>query len=147
MNALLVKGALFFVLLVVAALWDLRKREIPDLVPALILLCGFLCWRPLDSILGFILTGFPYLAAAVLARRDGFAIGGGDVKLMAACGFVLGVWAGVLQSILALLLAVGVGITVSIIRKKPFHMVKIPLAPCFCVGGILSFAAMTAALL
>lgn len=147
MSALLLKGVPFCCLLAVAALWDLKKREIPDLIPALIFLCGFLCWRPLDSVLGLLLTGLPYLLAAVLTKREGFAIGGGDVKLMAACGFALGVWAGALQSILALLLAVGAGVAVSITRKKPFQTVKLPLAPCFGAGGILSFAAMTAALL
>lgn len=148
MSALLLKGALFSALLIAAALCDLKKREIPDLIPALLLCCGFLCWRPLDSVLGLLLTGLPYLLAAVLVKRgDGFAIGGGDVKLMAACGFVLGVWGGALQSVLSLALAVLAGTIAAVIRKQNFNRVKIPLAPCFCAGGILSFAAMTAALI
>jgi leader peptidase (prepilin peptidase)/N-methyltransferase len=36
------------------------------------------------------MTGLPYFLAAILIHRDnGFSIGGGDIKLMASCVFVL----------------------------------------------------------
>ena len=44
--------------------------------------------------------------AALLTHGKTLAIGGGDIKLMGACGFVLGVWPGLLHSILSLILAV-----------------------------------------
>ena len=42
MNPLLVKGVVFGLLLACAALWDMKEREIPDLIPAMILVCGLI---------------------------------------------------------------------------------------------------------
>ena len=38
MTPLMVKGVLFGLLLLSAAVWDMRNREIPNLIPALLLL-------------------------------------------------------------------------------------------------------------
>ena len=102
MTPLMVKGVLFGLLLLSAAVWDMRNREIPNLIPALLLLCGLIGFRPAASVAGLFLVGGPFLLAAVLIKRDGFAIGGGDMKLMGACGFVLGVWPGLIQAVLSL---------------------------------------------
>ena len=42
MTPLIVKGTLFGLLLLSAAVWDMRNREIPNLIPALLLLCGLI---------------------------------------------------------------------------------------------------------
>ena len=121
MTPLMVKGTLFGLLLLSAAVWDMRNREIPNLIPALLLLCG------------------PFLLAAVLIKRDGFAIGGGDVKLMGACGFVLGVWPGLIQAVLSLSLAVLTGLVECRLQKQPLSAVRLPLAPFFCFGGVSAY--------
>ena len=82
MTPLMVKGTLFGLLLLSAAVWDMRNREIPNLIPILLFLCGLIGFRPAASTAGLLLVGGPFLLAAVLIKRDGFAIGGGDVKLM-----------------------------------------------------------------
>ena len=46
MTPLMVKGTLFGLLLLSAAVWDMRNREIPNLIPALLLLCGLIGFRP-----------------------------------------------------------------------------------------------------
>ena len=46
MTPLMVKGVLFGLLLLSAAVWDMRNREIPNLIPALLLLCGLIGFRP-----------------------------------------------------------------------------------------------------
>ena len=56
----------------------------------------------------------PFLLAAVLIKRDGFAIGGGDVKLMAVCGLLLG-WKLI---IFAFLLGCIIGSVIHLIRMK-----------------------------
>lgn len=141
MIALTVKGGLFAALLIVASVRDLKTREIPNWIPALLLCTGFNGIHPLDSCLGFVLTGFPYFVAAVLTRRkDGIC--GGDWKLMAACGFVLGVWGGLLQSVLSLTLAVLAGCATAFARRKPLKGILLPLAPFFCAGGIFSYAVL-----
>ncbi len=139
----IVKGLLFSLLLIAAAIWDIKKREIPNLIPLLLLVVGLIRVKSSDAVFGLILTGLPYFIAEVCIRQpDGFAIGGGDIKLMAACGFVLGVWGGIMQSILSLTLALIAGIILSAVEEKPFKKIKIPLAPCFCVGGIVTYTAL-----
>ena len=96
MNPLIVKGVVFGLLLACAALWDMKEREIPNLIPAMILVCGLIELRPAASVAGLLVTGGPYLLAALLTHGKTLAIGGGDIKLMGACGFVLGVWPGLL---------------------------------------------------
>ena len=139
MTPLIVKGALFGLLLLSAAVWDMRSREIPNLLPALLMLCGLIGFHPAASAAGLFLVGGPFLLAAVLIKRDGFAIGGGDVKLMGACGFVLGVWPGLIQTVLSLSLAVLAGLVECCLQKRPLSMVRLPLAPFFCFGGVSAY--------
>ena len=139
MTPLMVKGVLFGLLLLSAAVWDMRSREIPNLIPALLLLCGLIGFRPAASAAGLFLVGGPFLLTAVLIKRDGFAIGGGDVKLMGACGFVLGVWPGLIQTVLSLSLAVLAGLVECCLQKRPLSMVRLPLAPFFCFGGVSAY--------
>ena len=64
MTPLMVKGVLFGLLLLSAAVWDMRNREIPNLIPALLLLCGLIGFRPAASVAGLFLVGGPFLLAA-----------------------------------------------------------------------------------
>ena len=64
MTPLMVKGTLFGLLLLSAAVWDMRNREIPNLIPALLLLCGLIGFRPAASVAGLFLVGGPFLLAA-----------------------------------------------------------------------------------
>ena len=57
MTPLMVKGVLFGLLLLSAAVWDMRNREIPNLIPALLLLCGLIGFRPAASAAGLLLVG------------------------------------------------------------------------------------------
>lgn len=139
MTPLMLKGALFGLLLLSTAVWDMRNREIPNLIPALLLLCGLIGFRPAASAAGLLLVGGPFLLAAVLIKRDGFAIGGGDVKLMGACGFVLGVWPGLVQAVLSLSLAVLAGMVKCRVQNRPLSAVRLPLAPFFCFGGVAAY--------
>ena len=91
------QGVLFFFLLLAASFVDLKRREIPDWVSGSIAALTLLHFRP-EYLLGLIPALF-FLAAAV---RGGF--GGGDVKLAAACGLVLGLPAALMGTILGLLL-------------------------------------------
>lgn len=141
-GAPILKGLLFFVLLAVAACRDLKVREIPNWIPVLLLCTGLIGIHPLDSCLGLVLTGLPYFLAAVLVRR-GDGIGGGDWKLMSACGFILGIWGGILQSVISLMLAVLSGCAIALVQKKTIKEIRLPLAPFFCAGGILSYAVLT----
>lgn len=139
MIPVILKGVLFSLLLLIGAMWDMKKREIPDFIPAMLLACGLIDFRPAPSVAGLLLLGTAFLLAAALPRRDGFSIGGGDVKLMGACGFVLGVWPGLIQAILSLSLVVLIGVAICRLEKRPLSAVRLPLAPFFCFGGVSAY--------
>ena len=84
-DKLAVLQAVFFVaLLCVASVIDLKHRIIPDWMNLMIASISLLCFSP-EQLLG-ILIALPFLLAAVSFG----GMGGGDIKLMAACGLVLG---------------------------------------------------------
>ena len=84
-NLTAVQVVIFTVLLFAASACDLKKREIPDQLNGAIALTALLSFSPCN-LLG-LLTGLPFLIAAVTCG----GMGGGDIKLMAASGLVLGV--------------------------------------------------------
>lgn len=95
------QAVLFFSLLLAASLWDIQKRIIPDSLCFFILLTGFLTFTS-EKLFG-ILLGLPLLIAALL--KEG-GMGGGDIKLTAASGFVLGFPLGIAGLILGLCLVI-----------------------------------------
>ena len=149
MTLWIIKGILFAALLIIAAICDVRKREIPDAIPLFILLAGFISVNIMEAVVGMLMTGMPYLLAAVLIKKDtGFSMGGGDIKLIGACGFVLGAPFGALQSIFSLLLALAVGMCIKAFSSnRKWNSITLPLAPFFCVGGILSYSALVLSLI
>lgn len=91
------QGILFLFLLLAASFVDLKRREIPDWVSGGIAVLALMHVRP-ECLLGLIPALF-FLAAAV---RGG--IGGGDVKLAAACGLMLGLPGALMGTIVGLML-------------------------------------------
>ena len=93
------------VLCIVASVWDLKWRRIPNWLIIVGLVAGLffhlLGCSLVDGLLGLLLGGVPWLLAKV---------GGGDIKFYAMCGFLLGLQ-GVMVSycVLALLCVVVLG--------------------------------------
>ena len=137
----IVKGCLFAGLLITAAVCDMRKREIPDIIPVLMIPLAFIGFNLNGSLFGLLVSGLPYLLAAAISKRKG-AIGGGDIKLMAASGFVLGYNAAMLHNVLSLTMIVLGGLTYAIMKKKEIKEIEMPLAPFFGAGGILAYTAL-----
>jgi len=133
----LIKGVLFISLLTTASMYDLRTREIPNWISLALITLGCIHFQLLSSLFGLFLTGIPYFIAALITNGK---IGGGDIKLMAACGFVLGAGGGFLQSLiglfLVLLFAAGIALRHSIPSAKK---TALPLAPFLSAGGFLAF--------
>ena len=94
---------LFGELLLFAGGYDMATHTVPDCVHILILSVGLIEVQFAPALLGFITVPLPFLAAALL--KEG-SIGGADIKLMAACGFVMGVRRGYAAMIIGLTLAV-----------------------------------------
>lgn len=84
----------FLILLFGAARWDVRERRIPDVIVIGVFITAVLRAVFLgipgvpDCILGAFAVSVPMLLSAVAVPG---AFGGGDIKLMAACGLFLGI--------------------------------------------------------
>ena len=99
-NALQAAQALLFLFLLIAvSACDIRIREIPDSLQAAMALLSLLRFSPWN--LAGVLTALPYLLVALAGKKAG-GIGGGDIKLAAALGIVLGLPAGVAASVMGL---------------------------------------------
>lgn len=137
LSFLFIKGLLFTSLLITASMYDFHTREIPNWISVALLITGCLQLHLGAALLGLFLTGLPYFIAAIITNGK---IGGGDIKLMAACGFVLGASGGLLQSIIGLLLVLlyAAGITLRH-GLQTAKKTALPLAPFLSAGGFLAF--------
>ena len=127
--------AIFIMLLIYAAMIDLKTRTIPDHIPVLIIFIGLIDMEPVSAVLGLMLVPLPYFIMAFLKENS---IGGGDIKLMGACGFYLGLQAGYVASIFGLMLAIIIHFAYSVIGNKKVTK-NIPLGPYLGVGCIIAY--------
>ena len=134
------QAALFCCLLLAASVWDLRKRIVPDTLCVLIFCLGLPTLTP-DKLSG-VLLALPLLIAA-LVKEGG--MGGGDIKLTAAAGFVMGLPVGTVGLILGLTVVLGYDLLRKGIRKLKKTEAPaagehvLPLAPFLSVGFIAAY--------
>jgi len=127
-------------ILLAISLIDLSTMEIPNglnmmLVPLAI--AAIWIWSDIGLAsrgLGFFVVSFPMLIVTMIIDR---AFGGGDIKLMAVCGFLLGWQNALLAFFIAILLGGGWAIYLIVThkRKKGEHMV---FGPALCIGVLLA---------
>lgn len=125
------KGFLYFQILIFASLYDLRRRIIPDYVHISIIIIGLINCDLANSIVGLVLVPLPYLLAAIIRSNS---MGGGDIKLMGALGFILGTASGYIAGCVGLSLAI---FYAKVVIKDKYE--SIPLAPFLGIGGFLMF--------
>lgn len=129
------QAVLFCCLLIVAAVWDIRKRMIPDSICILIFLSGLLSLSP-DNLWGA-LFALPFFLVALVDKKS---MGGGDIKFLAAACSVLGVNAAIWGFALAIPFPMGICIfkllqNICHRRKKPWRVrFEIPFIPILTVG-------------
>ena len=113
--------------LILAGAIDAATYEIPDWVHPFIMAVGLAGFRPVPAFCGFLLVPMPFLLAALCTGK----IGGGDVKLMAASGFALGVTRGIWMMVW--------GLAMGLMWNAVFHKGRdrIPLAPFLAFGCFL----------
>lgn len=131
---LIVKGILFAQLLILAGYIDARTHEIPDELNLLILLIATIQIRPLEALIGLLAVSVPMLIIGIIIKNG---VGGGDIKLMAASGAVLGplgVMEGTVISCAALLLHCVFRIS----RKKRISRMN-AMAPYFSAGCVIAY--------
>ena len=134
------QAVLLFILLLAASVWDARKRIIPDELNILILCTGLLTFTP-DKLAGLLL-GLPLFIAALL--KEG-GMGGGDIKLTAATGFVIGLPLGMAGLIIGLSAVLLYHLIIQRIRKLEHINAPaageslLPLVPFLSAGFIASY--------
>ena len=128
--------AVFFVaLLTVASVWDIKKRIVPDPLCLLLVLTGCLPFTP-AKLLG-VLLGLPLLVGELVTQHYYTGgIGGGDIKLTAACGFVLGLPYGITGLFRGLAVFCIYCFVFTMLKQKTGNKVPYPMAPFLSVGFI-----------
>ena len=130
----------FFSLLTVIALIDQDTMEIPDefVIISLILgiaSIGVFTDLPLVSrMVGIFIISVPMLILAVVIPG---AFGGGDIKLMAACGILLGVKLEVISTFIAIMLG-GIYGAILLISKKKGRKEHFAFGPFLCIGMVIA---------
>ncbi len=134
----LVQAGLFLSLLLAVSVFDLKLRLIPDRLNLAIALTALLAFTP-GNLFG-VLGALPYLLV-LLASRNGDGMGGGDVKLAAASGMVLGLPASLTASILGLGLLAIVCTIVTMIKRLLGETGRIlfPAGPFLAVGAAAAY--------
>ena len=130
---MIVKNILFILVLLYASYYDRKHRIIPDKVHVFILLLGLIHVSLVDALIGLIVVPLPVLIIAI--TKGG--IGGGDIKLIGACSFFLGVVDGLYGTVLGILIAVLIHGFMLLIKKKKINE-TFAFAPYLSLGyGIL----------
>lgn len=133
-----VQAVLFLLILVAISICDLRSREIPDSLQAALAATTLLCFSPLN-LLG-VFGALPYLVIALFF--GGMAgMGGGDIKLAAATGMVLGLSASLTASMLGLGCFVLYTTLYSAGRRLHGNTEKIgfPVGPFLALGAVAAY--------
>ncbi|NLA12596.1 MAG: prepilin peptidase [Firmicutes bacterium] len=132
---LLKYGPVLFVLLIVSFI-DLDIQKIPNLFVGMIFLWALL-WQLLnpvlswtEALLGFLAGGGVTLIIALVTRGG---MGGGDIKLLAALGFLAGWFQLILIFFIAVFLGAIVGLIVIAVQRKG-GKTPIPFGPFIAAG-------------
>lgn len=126
----------FLIILLFAAITDHRKRIIYDACHVVIFILGIpaLWLFPGQSLaakyIGIFAVSLPMLVLSLLVPG---AFGGGDIKLMAACGWMLG-WSGVLCGFVIAVLCGGAVETIKLVLKKANRKDRFAMGPYLAAG-------------
>jgi prepilin signal peptidase PulO-like enzyme (type II secretory pathway) len=126
--------------LLAVAVCDIRTKEIPDklhlmLIPLAIL--AVWAWQDVSiaaRIIGIFVISVPMFALAAIKEN---AFGGGDIKLMAVCGFLLG-WQNVVVAFCIAVLLGGAWATFLLITKRAERGQLIAFSPMLCTGILVA---------
>lgn len=120
-------------LLVIAAIIDLKTRTVPPWIWITVLLFAPLhpTWTFSSALLGMLIGGGVLLTPSLLGKPT---FGGGDIKLLAALGYVLGCE----STLLGLFLSVALSLIPCIYLKRCRKQNEIAFVPCIAIGFMLA---------
>lgn len=129
-SIMIIKGFLFAQILIFAGYHDVKTKVIPDFVHIIIALVSIINIKPDQVALGLLVGMLPFLIIGIIFG----GIGGGDIKLIGACGLVLGYRGIIVAGIIGL--SIALVITLLFQRDKKLG---IPLAPYLGVGCFILY--------
>ena len=133
----LIKGIIFMQILLYASVSDIQTHEVKDFVSVLIFITGFigvtLTNIPMMLLSGFIIGGMLLICAMVSGNR----LGGADVKICAACAFLLGFSKSVAGLIIGLIVSVIANLIIQ--KQKKIKNQPFPLVPYLSIGFMLMY--------
>lgn len=132
------QAVLFLFLLVAVSVCDIKNREIPDSLQAAIALLSLLHFSPWDLAGAF--TALPYLLVTLAGKEPG-GIGGGDIKLAASTGTVLGLPASLTASVMGLSAFIVYGLICSCARRLGGRTGRAahPAGPFLAAGAAMAY--------
>jgi leader peptidase (prepilin peptidase)/N-methyltransferase len=133
---LLLQAVSFTIRLTAAAVCDIRRRIVPNLLCAGIALTSLLAFEP-ENLAGALIAVIPL----VIARFFG-GIEGGDIKLMAVSGLVLGFRQSLAAAILgftAFAVISGIYTLIGKVRGRDTERMPHPLAPFLSLGCLAAY--------
>ena len=135
----LMQAAIFISSLAVASVIDICKRVIPNRVCLFVAAAGLIFFSP-AKLFG-ILAASPLFIAALCKQGS---IGGGDIKLTAAAGFVLGFENGVAGLVIGLAAMLIYHVITKIIARlrsaeKKTVPLSLPMAPFLSIGFAITY--------
>lgn len=129
------KGIIFCLLLLFSSYEDIRVRECEDYVHLMIVIAAFIgtdmAALP-NMILSALLVGGIMVVTTVITKSQ---MGGADIKLSAACAFLLGT----VQGFAGLMLGLTAAIIVNIIKNRKKKTEGFPLIPYLAVGFMAAY--------
>ena len=131
-------GAGFSAIFLALAWSDLRRRVIPNRIvyPALVLALAVSGAWPDRGVAEALTGGFGALTVAITIRGlSGGGLGGGDVKMAALTGAVVG-YPGVLSAGLVTAIAGGVTAAVLLVTRRADRRACVPYGPCIALGAV-----------
>ncbi len=132
----LIKGTVFLFLLLYASVCDIQTHEVKDFVSIMILLTAFIDIQ-LTNLPGMAISGLlAFVFLLICAIASGNRLGGADVKLSAACIFLLGLQKGFVSLIIGLLLAVVCNL---LHNRKNKENKAFPLVPYLSFGFMVMY--------
>lgn len=132
-----IKGILFCLILVLSSYSDIKTRESDDSLAVMVALTAFIGREVSDipaMLLSAVLITLPMLLIAIVCK--GKAIGGADVKLSAACAFMLGITRGLAGLITGLTIGILVNLIIQIKKNKAEGF---PLIPYLAAGFMAAY--------
>ncbi len=134
-----IKFIIFAALLIYASVSDTRKREVSDAVPVMIAITALIGITPSQLPFMFFAVAAITLPQLIVAMVKPGGYGGADIKVMAACAFLLGLERGIAAMIIGLTAGLLITISVRLFQKKKISKESFPVVPYLAAGSIIAF--------